>query len=96
VPADELTDPEDADSPDELAEVELVVEELEVVLDDVEPGMVAALTYPRAPTPATDTTATPAVRRFMSCCARFRAEIIDWTVAGWFMPSSCPSALKRF
>jgi hypothetical protein len=47
VPDEELTEPEDDCSPDELVELELevvVALEVDTVDDDVEPGMVAALT----------------------------------------------------
>ena len=82
---EELTDPEDACSPDE-AELELLLEvdeaeEDEVLLDDelleleLLPGIVAALTYASVPTPAVAARATAAVRRFIKRWAASRDEI---------------------
>jgi hypothetical protein len=47
VPDEEVTEPDDDCSPDELVELELEADvelEVDTVDDDVEPGMVAALT----------------------------------------------------
>jgi hypothetical protein len=40
--------------------------------------------------------ATPAVRPFISRCARSRAEIFIWTDSPLVIPAAWPQALKRF
>lgn len=73
VPDDELTPLDALDEPDVLVVLEDVddVAEDEAVPDDEDelPGMVAALTAAKTPTPASAPTATPVVRR----CSKPRA-----------------------
>jgi len=85
-PLDEEDEDEEDEDVDVLDEVEVLeVAEVAVSLDAEEelvPGMVAALTAPKTPTPATAANAAPNVRRLSSriAASRARTRMAVWSV----------------
>jgi hypothetical protein len=71
---DEVTPLEGCRLPAELDDVEVEVDADAEEVDDVVPGMVAALIPPKAPTPANAPMALRAVRRLRACNAASRAS----------------------